>query len=336
MDSLIGELNQKIGSCFSESMSSVFSMLTGRDFAIKVLDGGPLDHKGVGDLHKSSVVFVKAHYTKGMTGTILFALPLREGTMLVDLMLGGDGTPATELAGDSRDALAETFNQIMGSANQALSDLAGETLSISNVEIFSDEGGQSAGLEDLLGPGPFADLPLETSQEQLSTTIHVLVPDLLVQQLKRKLGLGAPPAPEPAPAPAPVHVPAAAPQPQPPPQSQSQPQPQGQNQPQGHGQAYVPPPAQSRYGSDNGNLDLLLDIELPLMVRMGQTEMQLGELLKLTPGSILELNRAADAPVDLLVNGKQIAKGEVVVVDGNFAFRITEVESTDNRIRSLA
>jgi flagellar motor switch protein FliN/FliY len=86
---------------------------------------------------------------------------------------------------------------------------------------------------------------------------------------------------------------------------------------------------------DTGNLDLLLDIELPLMVRMGQTEMQLGDLLKLTPGSILELNRAADAPVELLVNSKLIAKGEVVVVDGNFAFRITEIESTDTRIRSL-
>ena len=83
------------------------------------------------------------------------------------------------------------------------------------------------------------------------------------------------------------------------------------------------------------DLDLLLDIELPVMVRMGQTEMQLGELLKLTPGSILELNRAADAPVELLVNSKVIAKGEVVVVDGNFAFRITEIESTAARIRSL-
>jgi len=86
---------------------------------------------------------------------------------------------------------------------------------------------------------------------------------------------------------------------------------------------------------DTSNLDLLLDIELPVMVRMGQTEMPLGELLKLTPGSILELNRPADAPVELLVNGKRIAQGEVVVVDGNFAFRITEIDSAENRIRSL-
>jgi len=96
------------------------------------------------------------------------------------------------------------------------------------------------------------------------------------------------------------------------------------------------PPMATQSSVDTGNLDLLLDIELPVMVRMGQTEMQLGELLKLTPGSILELNRAADAPVELLVNSKIIAKGEVVVVDGNFAFRITEIESTAARIRSLA
>jgi len=317
VDPVMTDLDQKIGGCFSESMSSVFSMLTGREFAIKPQDGNTLDATGVSVLHQATVVYVKAHYTKGMTGTLLFALPLKEGTMLVDLMLGGDGTPATELAGDSRDALAETFNQIMGSANQALSDLAGETLSISNVEIFSAEGGETAGLEEILGPGPFYDLPLETTQESLSTLIHLLIPDLLIQQIKRKLGLGEPaaaPAHEPAHEPAPA---AAAPAPAP--------------------RASAPSAGPSRQASniDTGNLDLLLDIELPLMVRMGQTEMLLGELLKLTPGSILELNRAADAPVELLVNSKLIAKGEVVVVDGNFAFRITEIESTDARIRSL-
>jgi flagellar motor switch protein FliN/FliY len=325
----MSDLNHKIGGCFAESMSSVFSMLTGREFAIKAQDGDTLDHTGVSVLHQAPVVYVKVHYTKGMTGLLLFALPLKEGTMLVDLMLGGDGTPSTELAGDSRDALAETFNQILGSANQALSDLAGETLSISNVEIFSTPGAETAGLEDMLGPGPFYDLPLETVQETLSTLIHLLIPDLLIQQLKRKLGLGEPaaatpaapvpvplPEPEPAPAaaaPAPTVARAAAPAPAP-----------------------MTQPIRAAAPIDTGNLDLLMDIELPLMVRMGQTEMSLGDLLKLTPGSILELNRAADAPVELLVNSKLIAKGEVVVVDGNFAFRITEIESTDTRIRSLA
>ncbi len=316
MDPAIQELNQKVGSSFAESVGSVFSMLTGREFSITAKDGAAIDYEGIAKLHTEAAVYVKANYTKGMSGTLFFALPLKEGTMLVDLMLGGDGASAPELAGDSRDALAETFNQIMGSANQTLSDLAGETLSISNVEIFSEAAPEAKALEELLGPGPFHDLPLATTQESLSTSIHILIPDLLVQQIKRKLGLGeaAAPAPAPAPqaaapAPAPVPLPATA------------------------GAAPAPTPQPP---ADTGNLNLLLDIELPVMVRMGQTEMQLGELLKLTPGSILELNRAADAPVELLVNHKPIAKGEVVVVDGNFAFRITEIESAAARIRSLA
>jgi flagellar motor switch protein FliN len=320
MDSAIRELSQKAGSCFAEATASVFSMLTGRDFVITSQEARDLDPTGVGALHTEATVFVKAYYTKGLSGTLLFALPLKEGTMLVDLMLGGDGTAATELAGDSRDALAETFNQSMGSANQNLSEMAGETLSISNVEIFSLAPDDTKGLEELLGTGPFLDLPLATSQDSLSTTIHVLFPDLLLQQLKRKLSLD-----EAAPAPSPAQtVEAPLPPPATPTVAVSIPR-----------QASVPVQMASA-PVDQGNLDLLLDIELPVMVRMGQTEMQLGELLKLTPGSILELNRAADAPVELLVNNKQIAKGEVVVVDGNFAFRITEIESTAARIRSLA
>ncbi len=316
MDPETTQLLQKVGPGFAESMGSVFSMLTGREFAVTPQVGDSLDHEAIAKLQTGVAVFVKAHYTKGVTGTMLFALPLQEGTMLVDLMLGGEGTPSPELAGDSRDALAETFNQILGSANQALSDMAGETLSISNVEIFSLETTDGAGLQELLGTGPFDSLSLATTQENLKTTIHLLIPDMLVEQLKRKLGMVQPAA---AAAPAtPAPAPAAA-------------------QPASAPVATGPAPSASRQSSvDTGNLDLLLDIELPVMVRMGQTEMSLGDLLKLTPGSILELNRAADAPVELLVNGKQIAKGEVVVVDGNFAFRITEIESTDTRIRSLA
>lgn len=327
MDAVTIELKQKVGNCFSESMSSVFSMLTGRDFVVAVKEGGELDHLGVATIYSAAAVFVKALYSKGMTGPLIFALPLKEGTILVDLMLGGEGTPSAELAGDSKDALAETFNQIMGSANQTLSDMAGETLSISTVEISLVASKDQKAVEDLMGPGPFHDLPLAITQESVQATIHLLLPEALAQQMKRKLGLGeAPPAAAPAPSPATtaIRAPVAAT-----PAPASAP-------------AHAPAPAAGPVGqvtttsADVRNLDLLLDIELPVVVRMGQTEMQLGELLKLTPGSILELNRAADAPVELLVNGKQIAKGEVVVVDGNFAFRITEIESTAARIRSLA
>jgi flagellar motor switch protein FliN/FliY len=312
MDPKDQEFIAKIGAIFTESMGSVFSMLTGREFQLTPGAGQSVqDAGGIAALQSGQVIFVKAHYHKGATGTLFFGLPLKEGTQLVDLMLGGDGAASTSLEGDSKDALAETFNQAMGSANQAISDQAGETFSISNVEIgaFASEAGP---VGDWTGSGPFLVQALDTKQDTIQTKIWVLFPDLLAQQFKRKLGFVATAAaPEPAAA-----APAA----------------RGNG---GPAAALAAAPVAAGPTADPTNLDLLLDIELQVVVRMGQTEMSMAELLKLTPGSILEMNRSADAPVELLVNGKLIARGEVVVVDGNFAFRIAEIESRAARIRSL-
>ncbi len=85
----------------------------------------------------------------------------------------------------------------------------------------------------------------------------------------------------------------------------------------------------------NVNLDLIMDIDLPLSVRFGQTEMLLEDILKLGNGSVIELDRTAEEPVDLLVNNRLLARGEVVVADGHYAIRVTQVESPAERIRSL-
>ncbi len=83
------------------------------------------------------------------------------------------------------------------------------------------------------------------------------------------------------------------------------------------------------------NIDLLLDVELPITVRIGTTEMKLIDIMRLGIGSIIELEKMVDDPIEVLVNDKLVAKGEVVVYDSNFAIRITEVESKENRIKSL-
>lgn len=83
------------------------------------------------------------------------------------------------------------------------------------------------------------------------------------------------------------------------------------------------------------NLDVILDIDLPLSVRFGHAEMTLDALTKLGPGSLIELARSPDDPVELLVNGKLVARGEVVVVSGNYGVRVSEVVSAAERIRTL-
>jgi flagellar motor switch protein FliN len=84
------------------------------------------------------------------------------------------------------------------------------------------------------------------------------------------------------------------------------------------------------------NLDVLLDLEMPVTVSFGSTRLALKEVAKLTSGSIVELNRSLSEPVDIVVNNCPIARGEVVVVDGNFAVRIKHVISKQERLRSLS
>lgn len=86
----------------------------------------------------------------------------------------------------------------------------------------------------------------------------------------------------------------------------------------------------------NWNIELLLDVELPISVTFGDAEMQLKDVLKLGAGSIIELDKSVNDPVTIIVNQKPIAKGEVVMVEGNYGVRILEVESRADRIRSLA
>jgi flagellar motor switch protein FliN/FliY len=74
-----------------------------------------------------------------------------------------------------------------------------------------------------------------------------------------------------------------------------------------------------------GGLDLLHDVEMEVSAELGRTRMSVRELLSLLPGTVIELDRAAGGPADLLVNGRLIARGEVVVIDENFGIRITEI-----------
>jgi flagellar motor switch protein FliN/FliY len=84
------------------------------------------------------------------------------------------------------------------------------------------------------------------------------------------------------------------------------------------------------------NLDLILDISMPVTVELGKTSVSVKELLKLNSGSVVQLDRMAGEPVDLMVRGVCFARGEVVVVDNCFGIRITEVINPQSRIQQLA
>ena len=79
-----------------------------------------------------------------------------------------------------------------------------------------------------------------------------------------------------------------------------------------------------------GDLSLVLDVPVELAVEIGRTTMTIREAVALTPGAVVTLDRMAGEPVDLLVNGKRIARGEVVVIDEEFGLRVTEVVAPEH------
>lgn len=95
------------------------------------------------------------------------------------------------------------------------------------------------------------------------------------------------------------------------------------------------PAVAAREPVGNRNLDMILDIRLVATARLGRVEMPIGDILNLGPGSIIEVGHLVDEPVELLVNDKLIARGDVVVVDEKFGLRITEIVSQRERIESL-
>lgn len=94
-------------------------------------------------------------------------------------------------------------------------------------------------------------------------------------------------------------------------------------------------PATPAQKGTNGNLDLLLDVPLDVSLRFGGRQLILKEILELGPGAVVELDRGVQDPVELLVAGRVVAQGEVVIVDGNYGLRVTEIAAPRHRLTSL-
>jgi flagellar motor switch protein FliN/FliY len=100
----------------------------------------------------------------------------------------------------------------------------------------------------------------------------------------------------------------------------------------------VTPAAASAPAPDDrssSRLDLILDVTLPVTVELGRARMQIQDVLKLAPGSVIELDKSAGDPVELFINDRAIAKGEVVIIDENFGIRLTSIVTATERIKTL-
>ena len=307
-------------------------------------------------------VFIQIKYTAGLEGSNILVLKEHDVKIITDLMMGGDGTNTEGELGELHlSAISEAMNQMMGSAATSLSTMLGKMIDISPPDASLIDLNDFESGEDIATflKGTFVKISFRMQIGDLvdSTVMQIYPLDfakgLYDAFMNNQLGLNEP-EPEPAPAPAPTPAPAPAPAAEQPmmqpqmdmsqmqmgmPQMQMQ-MPQMQMQmPQmqmAMPQMQMPnmniQPAQfQNFSADysgiqsNENIGLIMDVPLEVTVELGRTSKSISEILDFAPGTIIELDKIAGEPIDVLVNGKFVAKGEVVVIEESFGIRVTEI-----------
>ena len=306
-------------------------------------------------------VFIYISYRTGLEGKNILVLKEHDVKVITDLMMGGDGTNTdAELTDLHLSAISEAMNQMMGSAATSMSSMINEKVDISppsSTRVDLTDTMMEDGLHDMVGQ-TFVQVSFRmTIGDLVDSEIMQLYPfdfaKLIYTRFRSTMegGMEETAASEPEPAPQPEPVAARVQQPEPMqavPVSQMDPQmaPQqpmmGMQQPTMNGAMpmYNMPmqnvpiqpaqfqnfaPSQNLDGIAQENIDLIMDVPLEVTVELGRTSKSIKEILDFSPGTIIELDKLAGEPVDVLVNGKFVAKGEVVVIEENFGIRVTEI-----------
>lgn len=297
---------------------------------------------------KTPKVATTVEYKEGVIGTNLMLLQVRDASIIADLMMGGPGNAKEDAEfGDLElSAVAEAMNQMIGSASTSMATMINRKVDIlpPMVKLWGEPDNISY---DGINPDSIVyrisfNLDVEglIESEIMQIFTKEMVNDIAAAMMADKATVvndrevPAEEQPEPAPA--------AAPTPQPQPQAQPQPQPQAAPQPAP--QPKQPPVEVSRPSfqtldshaqGEGDNLDLLMDIPLNLSVVLGTSKKSVREILSFNTGSVIELEKLTDEPLDILLNGKLIAQGEVVVINDNFGVRITNILSQSQRINNM-
>ena len=300
-------------------------------------------------------VFIYISYKAGLEGKNILVLKERDVKVITDLMMGGDGTNTEgELTDLHLSAICEAMNQMMGSASTSMSSMINDVVDISpptatRVDFageVSDELQELAGqtfalvsfrmvIGDLVDSQIMQLYPLEFARTIYQRFLgSPAMEDKVAEDMAQSQSVAQPaphqvaqPQPQPAPQPAPtVQQPvmnngmAMAPAQQP--MYATMPAPDVNIQP-AQFQSFSQVPDLSGIAPEN--IDLIMDVPLEVTVELGRTSKSIKEILDFSPGTIIELDKLAGEPVDVLVNGKFVAKGEVVVIEESFGIRVTEI-----------
>lgn len=356
----------EIGNISFGSSATALSTLLNQKVDITTPTVSVISKNMLSDEFPQPYVAIRVNYTEGFSGMNLLVIEQADAAVIADLMLGGDGLNVDpEMLGEIQlSAVQEAMNQMMGSAATSMSTIFSKKVDISPpsidiLNIHDGEGTESIPDEDVLAKISF--------RIKIGDLIDSKIMQLLQLSFAKKLveGLINPDNGDEEVSNIPEVDYNSVYEPKEPMQES---QPTANYQPVSNQMAHSPgnnsaSMAQQQYfGSGNHtqgpppnvqpagfssfdtpaptvtetkNLEMLLDIPLQVTVELGRTKRSVKEILELSSGSIIELDKLAGEPVDILVNNRLVAQGEVVVIDENFGVRVTDIVSQKDRLKNL-
>ncbi|EOC99716.1 Flagellar motor switch protein FliN [Caldisalinibacter kiritimatiensis] len=312
----------------------------------------------LGKLYKIPFVAVDVKYKLGLTGTNLLILKVDDVKVITDLMMGGDGTNIDrELNEMDLSAISEAMNQMVGSSCTSLSEMFGEKIDIEPPNAFEINFVQDNKAIDILNyddsvvkvsfrmiVGDLIDsqimqlIPLNFAKKMVNKILNIDEKDNelenkvdnVIEQSKNqnddvelytqsdvKLEEG-------------VNEAAASIT-----TNQNTEKAKPQSKPVNVKKVQFQAFDETENNTYNESIDLISEVPIEITVQLGKTVKKISEILEYGPGTIIELDKLVGEPLDILANGKYIAKGEVVVIDDNFGIRITDIIKPSKRVTKL-
>ena len=340
----------EIGNISMGGAATTLSVLLGRKVSITTPTVSISNMSQLKEKYPVPFLVVEVGYSIGIEGNNVLCIQAKDAAIIADLMMGNDGTnPDEELSEIHMSAVSESMNQMMGSVATSLSSMFNKKVDItppvvtlvdfSTAEVVSKlldkvdpivQASFRMEVDGLIDSEIMQLLPLDVAREMVDALMNQQ-PDVDDEEEEIAAAASAAAAPAAAPASAPAAAAAA-------PASNGY----GAQPMQPHVASNVPvqsaqftPLSTVPVQVNDANIGLILDVPLQVNVELGRTKKSIKEILDLTKGSIVELDKLAGEPVDIMVNGKYLAKGEVVVIDENFGVRITEIVSPLERAARL-
>lgn len=348
----------EIGNISMGTAATTLSTLLKKKVSITTPDVSLITGKQLQDEYPLPYVVVEVEYTEGLNGANILVIKEEDACIIANLMMGGDGQVEHNALGEMElSAVGEAMNQMMGSATTSLSSMFNCRIEIAPPRLtLMDFGEESFNfstdyqelvrinfkmeIENLVNSEIMQILPIEGAKNMVNTLMGNTIEESGLEAVIETI-------PE-QPASSPPTRAAAAPV------ESVNVEPQVAASAYQRSSSYNAGPAGVKKGeqiavqpvqfadlreSDSGslphNIGLIMDVPLEVSIELGKTRKTIKDILELHQGAIIQLDKLAGEPVDMLVNGKLIAKGEVVVIDENYGIRITTIISPMDRMDKL-